>query len=76
MITGIIESRGVVEIKDIQGGFYHLRFIEPNDKLKMPDTFKQMPYGYDGYQVYLPLEVVERVICKCFPSIEFISDSD
>lgn len=76
MRVGIINNERVVSIEETQkagyAGYHILRFINPMDKFRMPEDIKKAPFGYDAFNVFLPVEIIEAAVSKQFPGIIFI----
>jgi hypothetical protein len=74
MRIGLIGKKEIVHITNFDNiGNHIVRFVDWRDKLNMPEEFRDAPWGYDAFRVFLPEDVIERRVSQCFQGIEFIS---
>jgi hypothetical protein len=72
MRVGMIGEKEIVSIKSYDSTRHIVRFVNWQDKLKMPEDFRDAPWGYDAFRVFLPEDVIEGYMSRCFPGIKFV----
>ena len=76
MRIGILEARCFVRIEPIgEKGNFRVRFEDHYKRKQAPEEWKSTPWGYDGFRVFLPVEIIEKKLSSIFPGIAF-SESD
>jgi hypothetical protein len=77
MRVGLIGRKEIVYVTTYDNiGNHVVRFVNWRDKLIMPKDFRDAPWGYDAYRVFLPEDVIERRVSQCFPGIRFFDGNE
>jgi hypothetical protein len=72
-IIALINEIKVVTIESLsEKDVFRVYFTDYKDKYKSPEEWKKSPWGYDGYRVFLPPDVIKTKLLSIFPGIIFI----
>jgi hypothetical protein len=72
MRVGMLEEECLVKIEPVgERGNFLIRFDDYSQKNYIPEEWKKIPWGYDGFKVFLPPEIIEKKISSIFPGVVF-----
>lgn len=75
MRFGFVMNQKVITIESMkENGFHRISFETMEDKSKVA-KLNWAPWGYNGFRVFLPVDVIEEKLEKFFPGIEFFNEN-